>query len=103
MFLRGALAVTAALSSGCIAEYSGNTMSAAKPYVLTRATKDLSCPTKKISVYRELGGRWIANGCGRSATYQSVCQQLQCQVTRPGEEPAAWRDRPDMGTLDPQR
>lgn len=86
----------ALLATGCVgSEYSGNLMSAARPYVLDRATRDLACPSKQISVTRGVGGRYVASGCGRSAAYQTVCQQLQCEVSREGERPPAWRDRPD--------
>ena len=94
----------AALLSGCaVSQYSGNTMNAAKPYVLNRATKDLACPSKQITLERELGGRYVARGCGRTAEYQSVCEQLQCEVSREGGEPPAWRDRPDPGSIDSPR
>lgn len=76
------------------APYSGNAMDAAKPYVLERAVKDLACPSKRIGVRRDVGGTYVATGCGRSARYQSVCEQLQCDVAKEGERPAAWRDRP---------
>ncbi len=95
------IAILWAVLPGCaIAPYSGNTMNAAQPYVLTRATKDLACPTKKIAVRRELGGRYVASGCGKTAAYQSVCEQLQCEVSREGDEPPAWRDRPDPGPIE---
>ncbi|MBM4358844.1 MAG: hypothetical protein FJ096_12135 [Deltaproteobacteria bacterium] len=90
------LAVLVSGLSACAGtEFSGNLMSAAKPYVLGRAEKDLACPSKQIEVFREVGGRYVASGCGRSVRYQTTCEQLQCDVAREGERPAAWRDRPE--------
>ncbi len=97
------LAVWMALP-GCVpSDLSGNRMSAAHPYVLNRATKDLACPSKQVQVVRKLGGRYVATGCGRTAAYQTSCQQLQCDVAGEGERPAAWRDRSDPGSSDMQR
>ncbi len=102
--MRSPLVALLVLAAGCdFAQYSGNTANAAQPYVITRAQKDLACPSKKIAVTRELGGRYVANGCGRTANYQTVCQQLQCEVSREGEQPGAWRDRPDPGSIESQR
>jgi hypothetical protein len=82
--------------TACVgSDYSGNLMRAATPYVLDRAVKDLACPSKKIAVHRTVGGIYIATGCGRSVRYQTVCEQLQCDVAKEGERPAGWRDRPD--------
>jgi hypothetical protein len=99
------LAVGLALAStGCFAaDFSGNVMNAATPFVLGRATRDLACPSKQIQVYRELGGRYVARGCGRMAAYDTVCEQLQCDVARAGERPAGWRDRPDYSSPEMQR
>lgn len=91
-------------STSCVpGEYSGNLMNAGAPYVLSRAARDLACPSKQIQVVRGLGGRYVASGCGRRMTYQTSCEQLQCDVTREGERPAAWRDRPDPSSSDLQR
>jgi len=97
-------AVVLITTCACVpSEYSGNLMSAASPYVLSRAVRDLACPSKQIEVTRGIGGRYVASGCGRSAAYQTSCEQLQCDVTREGERPAAWRDRPDPQSSDLQR
>jgi hypothetical protein len=98
------LATLAVAPAACVpGEYSGNLMNAGAPYVLNRAVRDLACPSKQIQVVRGLGGRYTATGCGRRMTYQTSCEQLQCDVTREGERPAAWRDRPDPSSSDLQR
>ena len=73
---------------------------AAMPQVRIRAEKDLTCKKDKIEVETQLGGRYKATGCGRTVTYDSVCEGLQCQVSQAGEEAPAWRDRPDPGSPD---
>lgn len=100
----GVVLALAGAATGCLgADFSGNVMNAATPYVLSRATRDLACPSKQIRVFREFGGRYVATGCGRTAAYDTVCEQLQCDVARAGERPAGWRDRPDHSTSDYQR
>ncbi|MCA9623550.1 MAG: hypothetical protein KC731_31230 [Myxococcales bacterium] len=68
--------------------------------VRVHAEKDLECASKFLEVEPEIGGRYVAKGCGRTATYDTVCDGLQCQVTRAGEEAPAWRGRPDPGSFD---
>ncbi len=77
---------------GCTA-----TRDAALPLVRIHATKDLVCPEEKIAIERLLGGRYVATGCGRRATYHSACEHLRCTVGQAGEEPPVWRDRPEPG------
>jgi len=71
--------------------------------VLVQAEKDLRCPQKKIRLQRKLGGRYLALGCGRSATYHSACEGLQCSVGQEDQSPQAWHGRPDPGSLESQR
>jgi hypothetical protein len=72
---------------------------AAVPLVRVRAEKDLRCTAKQIDIEPQLGGRYVASGCGRTVTYDSVCEQLRCSVAREGEEAPAWRDRPEPGSV----
>ena len=75
----------------------------AMPMVRVRAEKDLTCSSDKIEIASQLGGRYEARGCGRTATYASACEDLRCSVTKEGEEAPAWRDRPDPGSpFDPR-
>ena len=70
-------------------------MGAAEPLVRNDAARDLDCPTSKIVVHEELGGRYEAIGCGRKARYRTACEGVTCEV-RPEDGPAIpWRDRPD--------
>jgi hypothetical protein len=73
---------------------------AAAPVVRVRAQKDLDCPPDRIDVESSAGGIWRATGCGHTATYQSTCEGLQCAVSLSGEEPPAWRDRPEPGSIE---
>ena len=73
------------------------------PLVRVRAEKDLACAAKQIKVEPQIGGRYVASGCGRTVTYDSVCEQLQCSVSREGEEAPAWRDRPEPGDVGYER
>jgi len=88
-----ALALVAGLLVACTAGRD-----AAVPVVRVRAQKDLSCPPKKIAVKPLWGGRYEAIGCGRRATYHSACDRLRCTAGQEGEEPPAWRDRPEPGS-----
>jgi len=71
------------------------TRDAAVPLVRVHAAKDLKCPDDKIEVEPQLGGRYVASGCGKRLTYHSACEHLHCTVGQAGEEPPAWRGRPD--------
>jgi hypothetical protein len=51
----------------------------------------------------EMGGRYRATGCGRTAVYHSVCEHLSCRVGLEGEAAPAWRDRPDPGSIEEGR
>lgn len=94
--LRIARQVTLALLVGVVG--CTTTRDAAVPLVRVHATKDLVCPDEKIEIERQLGGRYVATGCGRRATYHSACEHLSCTVGQAGEEPPVWRDRPEPGT-----
>ncbi|MBI4952198.1 MAG: hypothetical protein HY908_09200 [Myxococcales bacterium] len=87
-----AAALLGALGVGCGAGFAlqGN----AAELVRIRAPKDLSCPDKDVTVTPEWGGKYTAIGCGRTASYHSMCQGLHCKVGLEGEEPQPWRDRP---------
>lgn len=100
---RSHLALLAAvLASSCVAACS-TTRDAAMPLVRVRAEKDLACASDKIAIDSQLGGRYLAKGCGRTITYASACEDLRCTVSREGEEAPAWRDRPDPGSpFDPR-
>ncbi len=94
------LCVCILLASGAACTTARN---AAVPLVLVHAEKDLRCPQKKIRLERKLGGRYRALGCGRSATYHSACEGLQCSVGEEASSPQAWHDRPDPDSLEAQR
>jgi hypothetical protein len=82
----------------------GCTMSKkAVPMVKVQAAKDLNCPQKNIKVTRELGGRYRATGCKRSAVYHSACEHLECSVGKEDETPMPWRDRPEPGSVEEWR
>ncbi len=68
---------------------------AAAPLVRVRAEKDLKCPSDQIRVDSRIGGKYLASGCGKTATYNSACEGLRCSVTNEDEEAPAWRGRPD--------
>jgi hypothetical protein len=87
--MRG-LVVLVLLLGGCT-----TARDAAAPMVLVRAQKDLACPQDRIEVDGSAGGIWQATGCGHTVRYQSTCEGLQCAVSLDGEEPPAWRDRPE--------
>lgn len=76
---------------------------AAVPMVRIRAEKDLRCASDQIQVQSLIGGRYRASGCGRTQTYDSACDGLQCQVTNEDEEAPAWRDRPDPDSTEFRR
>jgi hypothetical protein len=73
---------------------------AAMPMVRVEAEKDLQCDGAFVEVEPLLGGRYRAEGCGRVSMYNTVCEGLLCEVAREGEEPPAWRGRPDPGSAD---
>ena len=75
------------------------TRDAAVPLVRVHATKDLLCPDEKIEIEPLLGGRYVATGCGRRATYHTACEHLSCTVAEAGEEPPVWRGRPEPDFL----
>ena len=68
--------------------------------VRVKAEKDLKCKPEFIEVHSNWGGRYRAEGCGRTAEYDSVCDGIQCEVTQAGEEAPAWRDRPTPGGVE---
>jgi len=88
------LAGMVAISVGCAA-FNDPAMA----LVRIKAEKDLKCKPDFIEIESEWGGRYQAKGCGRMAEYDSICDGLQCQVTRAGEEAPAWRDRADPGSV----
>lgn len=67
--------------------------SAAKPIVLSDASKDLDCPQSDVRVEEKWGGRWEAVGCGRKAMYNAKCDGVSCQVAPDGTA-VPWADRP---------
>ncbi len=73
------------------------TRDAAVPLVRVHAAKDLTCPGDKIEIERLMGGRYLAQGCGKRMTYHSVCEHLSCEVGQAGEDAPAWRGRPEPG------
>lgn len=79
--------------AGCIDNVNGR--GAARPVVLMHAQKDLDCPMDDIRVTEEYGGVYKAVGCGRKASYQTLCEHLSCEVKGEGQGPVGWRDRPD--------
>lgn len=94
------------LTASLIASLAGSCMmhnDAALPQVRVRAEKDLACPGDRIHVEQQLGGRYKATGCGRTQSYDSICQGIDCQVSKEGDQAPAWRDRPDPGSFDDRR
>ncbi len=92
------LGLAVALGTSSCASLSGgatNVVDVAQPYVRARAERDLACPPQSVSIERTLGNRYVARGCGRSASYDSACEDLQCAIAEVGVEPPAWRDRPE--------
>jgi hypothetical protein len=71
----------------------------AAPTVRVRAEQDLACSGDKITIDKQIGGRYSVKGCGREAVYDSACEGIDCQVTKAGDEAPAWRDRPDPGSI----
>ena len=70
----------------------------ARAQVLVRAEKDLICPQDRIDLEKQWGGKYVARGCGRKTTYDTICEGVQCDVSKEGEEAPAWRGRPDPGS-----
>jgi hypothetical protein len=71
----------------------------AMPTVRIKAEKDLKCDGDFIEIESLWGGRYRAKGCGRVVEYDTVCDGLQCDVSRSGEEAPAWRGRADPGSI----
>jgi hypothetical protein len=92
-----------ALAATLLAVGCTNIKEPALPQVLGRAPKDLDCPGKKIHIDKQLGGRYRATGCGRTTTYQTACEGLQCSVGEVEESKQVWRDRPDPGSIEAGR
>jgi hypothetical protein len=72
----------------------------AMPLVRARAEKDLRCPSDNLEIESQLGGKYRVDGCGRTATYDTACDNLQCTVSAEDGEAPAWRDRPVPGSLE---
>lgn len=70
-----------------------------------RASNELACPVDRLAVSAPTEGQRDVSGCGRSASYQMACNQVQCEwvmtdhsgdwsrrggvsVTPPGQQPA---------------
>ena len=68
--------------------------------VRVKAEKDLKCKPDFIEIESGWGGRYRAEGCGRTAEYDSVCDGIQCEVTSAGDEAPGWRDRPTPGSVE---
>lgn len=75
---------------------------AAKAQVLIKAEKDLDCPPKEVQAEEELGGRWLARGCGRIVRYNASCDHLNCAVSDGEGAAVPWRDRPTQDTTWPK-
>jgi hypothetical protein len=75
----------------------------ALPMVRARAEKDLRCAGDNLEVEEMIGGKYRVDGCGRTAVYDTVCDNVKCSVSLEGEEAPAWRDRADPGTLENER
>ncbi len=89
-----------ALAGACATMACTNIREPALPLVRVKAEKDLQCGSDFIAIESLWGGRYRAEGCGRVVEYDSVCDGLQCEVTRSGEEAPAWRDRAEPGSID---
>ncbi len=57
----------------------------ATPMVRARAADDLTCPESTLRVRRDYSGTYTALGCGKRATYRSVCEGTRCALAREGE------------------
>jgi len=68
---------------------------AAAPQVRGRGERDLDCPAADIRLQEELGGRYLAIGCGRKAYYRTACENLRCDVRAENEGAIPWKDRPE--------
>jgi hypothetical protein len=87
-------AIACALAGGCT---PGATNKAAIPEVRLLAERDLDCAPKDIRIEEELGGRFLAVGCGRKARYDARCDGGRCSVSEATGATPGWRDRPDPG------
>jgi hypothetical protein len=87
-----ALGLGAALASGCLVVSGAS--SNAIPLVRVHAETDLGCPQKDIRITQEMGGRFLAIGCGHKVTYLTACDGLRCVVNEAGK-PVPYHDRPD--------
>jgi hypothetical protein len=72
-----------------------NARGAAAPLVRVHAESDLDCPGEQIQVVEELGGRYMAVGCGRKVYYRTACDGLNCIVEADANRSIPWKDRPD--------
>lgn len=89
--LRAALLVATLLASACTPASN----KAAIPQVRVLAETDLDCGPDDIRIEQELGGRFLAIGCGRKARYDARCEGVKCVVTEADGPALGWRDRPD--------
>ncbi len=101
-------AMSVPLSALCLFALSGGAgcamnSDAAVPLVRVHAEKDLKCPSDEIPIRSKLGGRYEASGCGRTATYDSACVGLQCNVSNEEDAAPGWRDRPDPNSMERNR
>ncbi len=87
-----ALAASTVLTPGCIAVSGAS--SNAIPLVRVHAESDLGCPQSDIRITQEMGGRFIAIGCGHKVVYLTACDGLRCVVNEDGK-PVPYHDRPD--------
>lgn len=56
----------------------------ATPMIRARAAHDLVCAESTLRVEHQMDGNYAAIGCGKRATYRSLCDGTQCTVTRVG-------------------
>lgn len=91
--LLAAIALAGA-AAGCT---PGATNKAAIPEVRLLAERDLDCAPRDIRIEEELGGRFLAVGCGRKARYDARCDGGRCSVSEATGTTPGWRDRPDPG------
>jgi len=50
--------------------------------VRARAANDLVCAEPTIRVEHQIDGNYAAIGCGKRATYRSLCEGTRCSVIR---------------------
>lgn len=75
--------------------FAGCAATQAESQVRARAVSDLGCPASDIRISEQLGGRYVALGCGRKVFYRTACDGLSCVIQSEDAPAIPWKDRPD--------